>query len=150
MKKSDLKNGMVVEYRDGKKRIIDNNGELLDKILIPCASISGYKDDLSHTVHRAMDIAKIYDNVSAMTKNDIKPIWKRVIWEKVEVDSLVLVSNNTTCPILLHEKRHFAKYDDNKIYTYPNGKTSWSTEDCESLEIWSRFELQIKEKGQGE
>lgn len=43
-------------------------------------------------------------------------------WSKVEVDTKVLVSDNG----VNWYRRRFAKYEDEKVYVYPNGTDSWS------------------------
>ena len=48
----------------------------------------------------------------------------KVDWNKVEVDTKVLVRNKTDDNWL---KRHFAKYEDGKVYVFKNGRTSWSS-----------------------
>lgn len=46
-----------------------------------------------------------------------------VDWSKVEVDTKVLVSDDNKHWF----KRHFAKYEDGKIYAWRDGRTSWSS-----------------------
>lgn len=49
----------------------------------------------------------------------------KVDWTKVPVDTKVLVKE---CKNDNWEKRHFAKYDNGKIYAYDNGKSSFTTD----------------------
>lgn len=54
----------------------------------------------------------------------IEPEEKEVDWLKVPIDTPILVSNdnvNWCC-------RHFAKYENGHIYSFYNGKTSWSSD----------------------
>lgn len=56
-----------------------------------------------------------------------------VDWSKVKVDTKVLVSHygEEWC------KRHFAKYEDGKIYCFNGGGTSWTRGKCiRSLTDW--------------
>ena len=48
-----------------------------------------------------------------------------VDWSKVAVDTPVLVRNVDGSN---WRKRHFAKYQNGQIFTYNDGKTSWSTQ----------------------
>ena len=47
-------------------------------------------------------------------------------WSKVEVDTPILVRNSD---IEIWERRHFAKFEDGKVYTWYGGRTSWSADD---------------------
>lgn len=49
-----------------------------------------------------------------------------VNWSKVEVDTPILVRNSD---IEIWERRHFAKFEDGKVYTWYGGRTSWSSDD---------------------
>ena len=62
-------------------------------------------------------------------------------WSKVPVDTPILITYS--CYTL---KRHFAKYDNKKIYAYPDGTTSWSfNQDSSQLISWDEKNVQIKE-----
>ena len=75
-------------------------------------------------------IIRIYEN----TINGLELIWDRqkdyiepVDWSKVEVDTKVLVRHKDEQD---WEKRHFAKYEDGKVYAWSDGLTSFTTEIC--------------------
>lgn len=57
MKKSDLKSGMVVEYRDGIRRLVVNDDLIGDDGHL---SLSNYNDDLKHDEYSDLDIMKVY------------------------------------------------------------------------------------------
>lgn len=62
-------------------------------------------------------------------------------WNKVPVDTCVLITDSCGNAI----KRHFAKYDNKKIYAYPEGTTSWSfNSQYSSLINWNEENVQIK------
>ena len=44
-------------------------------------------------------------------------------WQDVKVDTPILVSFDEGASFV---KRHFAKYEDGKVYAWVDGKTSWS------------------------
>lgn len=68
MKKSDLKSGMIVEYRDGRKRlVIDDNLIGVDGRL----SLKTYNDDLKHKLYRDLDIMKLYNHKSLVNFNGL-------------------------------------------------------------------------------
>ena len=63
-------------------------------------------------------------------------------WSKVPVDTPILITYS--CYTL---KRHFAKYYNKTIYSYPDGTTSWSfNQDSSQLISWDEKNVQI-EKG---
>lgn len=66
-----------------------------------------------------------------------------VDWSKVPVDTCILVTDSYGYTM----KRHFAKYDNKKIYAYPDGTTSWSYNQVEhkGLVDWDEKNVQIKE-----
>lgn len=65
---------------------------------------------------------------------------REIDWNKVPVDTPILI----TYGYIL--KRHFAKYDNKKIYAYPDGTTSWSfNQDSNQLIDWDEKNVQIKE-----
>ena len=61
-----------------------------------------------------------------------------VDWEKVEVDTPVMVRMRDrdlwTC-------RHFAKYENGKVYAWDNGKTSWSNCISDEPSYWKYAKL---------
>ena len=48
-----------------------------------------------------------------------------VDWSKVAVDTPILVRN---CEEGIWKKRYFAKYEDNTVYAWDGGATSWSAD----------------------
>lgn len=51
-------------------------------------------------------------------------------WSKVPVDTPILVRDNEDC---IWQRRYFAKYENGKVYTWADGRTSWSAfsqDDC--------------------
>lgn len=59
-------------------------------------------------------------------------------WNKVDVDTPILVRmrdrDSWTC-------RHFAKYENGKVYVWANGKTSWSNCDLNEPSSWECAKL---------
>lgn len=49
-----------------------------------------------------------------------------VDWSKIPVDTPILVRDSE---LFAWSKEHFAKYEDETVYTWDYGKTSWSTYD---------------------
>lgn len=69
---------------------------------------------------------------------------REIDWNKVPVDTCILITDSYGYTL----KRHFAKYYNKKIYTYPDGKTSWSfnnQDDYNELIDWDEKNVQIKE-----
>lgn len=50
-----------------------------------------------------------------------------VDWTKVAVDTPIFVKDSEK---EVWEKKHFAKYENGKVYTWRSGKTSWSSHTC--------------------
>lgn len=66
----------------------------------------------------------------------------QIDWSKVEVDTNVLVTDNRTD----HEdnkgyKRHFAKYEDGKVYTFVDGKSSFTANCVNDIISWKYAKL---------
>ena len=61
-----------------------------------------------------------------------------VDWESVEVDTPIFVRMRSkdlwTC-------RHFAKYENGKVYAWIDGKTSWSNRVCDEPSYWECAKL---------
>ena len=49
-----------------------------------------------------------------------------VDWSKIPIDTPILVRDSE---LFAWSKEHFAKYEDETVYTWDYGKTSWSTYD---------------------
>lgn len=64
----------------------------------------------------------------------------KVDWSKVPVDTKILVSFNGDTWF----RRHFAKYQDDMVYAYDNGITSWSGE-ASKVEAWNYAKLTEEE-----
>lgn len=94
MKKSDLKDGMVVKLRDGEKFLVMNN-RLLNKEKWGC--ISNYNDDLTDKCIRELDIMNVY-NTNGLCLDDIfcdevlEPVWERE--KETSIDKLIKLFNN--------------------------------------------------------
>lgn len=58
-------------------------------------------------------------------------------WSKIPVDTAILVRNREDTE---WKKRHFAKYEDKKVYTYCYGNTSW-TNNGEDTVCWNFAKL---------
>lgn len=61
-----------------------------------------------------------------------------VDWESVEVDTPIFVRMRDKEPWL---RRHFAKYENEKVYTWARGKTSWSNCILDELSCWEYAKL---------
>lgn len=65
----------------------------------------------------------IYDEypMCEILELDFEPV---IDWSKVKVDTKVRVSNGDG---IVWARRHFAKYEDGKVYVFDGGQTSWTT-----------------------
>lgn len=66
-----------------------------------------------------------------------------VDWSKVAVDTPILVKDNEE---ERWKKRHFAKYEDGKVYAYCNGATSWSARRSDNISGWDMAKLAESEE----
>ena len=86
-KKSDLRTGMKVVYRDGFERIIMLNTESGDMLLADGTAytidLSVYTDSLT-TLIRNLDIMKVYSNRHGLNENGYELIWEREEAPKVK------------------------------------------------------------------
>ena len=83
MKKSDLKNGMIVTLRRGVKRVIIGKCLVNDDVDI-CNILENYNDDLTYTNNcKSEDIMKI--------EYGGEIIWERVEWDKIPMGTKVKV-----------------------------------------------------------
>lgn len=86
MNKSDLKDGMVIKYKDGTSRVCLNGGLWTEYgIAVKAENIN---NDLKSSISSEFDIDRIFYNN--------KLIWKReeIDWNKVPVGAKVAVSDN--------------------------------------------------------
>ena len=132
MNKSDLKNGMIYELRNGLRFYIildtvhklnySNNPDMgiLDDIL------EYYHDDLTHKDNKWSDIMIIKDV-------DGNLLWEReeVDWSKIPVDTKILVRDFDYED---YHKKYFAKYEKGKVYSFYGNGTSWNTSTTVSWE----------------
>lgn len=58
-------------------------------------------------------------------------------WDKVEVDTPILVSDDGR----YWNRRHFAKYENGKVYAWVDGRTSWSNRVCDEPSYWEIAKL---------
>lgn len=80
MKKSDLKNGMIIKNRNEDKYILIGDTFLKGGANI---KLSFYSDDLFHCVHSGLDIIEVFECEDLSSLDDVfkddklKSIWKR-------------------------------------------------------------------------
>lgn len=140
MNKSDLKNGMSFKTRN------NNWYDIIRSEIFKTAYeeyslkyeatlkvfLSHYSDDLKNIHSNKFDIIEVYDI-------DGELIWERdkVDWSKIPRDTKVYVRQNQEDE---WELRYFTYYENNKFYTYSNGRTFWS-DSFVDLEKWNYCEL---------
>lgn len=67
----------------------------------------------------------------------------QVDWSKVEVDTPILVRDNEDEKWL---KRHFAKYENGRVYVWTLERTSWTTLDDKCVMDWNYAKLAESEE----
>ena len=148
--KLHIKPGMLVELLDFEELglyyvtlcekgmiLINNNGYY--------ANLKDFNDDLSHKRLDSIKILKVYglseyENYSLKFSTRYRELlWSiedEIDWDKVEVDTKVLVRDR---PYNEWLKRHFAKYENGKVYVFNDGRTSWNNEGIthwEETKLW--------------
>ena len=137
--KKDIKPGMLVEMSvHGEKKLryvtLCKEGMVLVDEEGYHSNLKYFNDDLSSSLFTEIEITKVYDlseyafdslEFSTKDRDLLWGIEDKVDWNKVEVDTKVLVRNKTDDNWL---KRHFAKYEDGKVYVFKNGRTNWNNE----------------------
>ncbi len=73
---------------------------------------------------------------------DAEYIEPQVDWSKVAVDTPILVSNDN----VIWYRKHFSKYENGQIYSFYDGKTSWSSDEKFSLS-WNYAKLAEVDNG---
>ena len=148
--KKDIKPGMLVELSIwGKKELryvtLCKEGMVLVDKEGYHGNLKYFNDDLSSSLSSKIKITKIYDlseyasmslEFSTENRDLLWNVEDEIDWNKVEVDTKVLVRNKTDDNWL---KRHFAKYEDGKVYVFNDGRTSWSSRGIthwEETKLW--------------
>ena len=104
MKKSDLKNGMIVEFRD-KSRGLVHNKRILDKEEF--LFISNLNDDLTNVLDiKHLDIMKIFNSNPTSLENLFDDNELELIWERKEE------------PILSEDDKNIIKNGLKKLQEY--------------------------------
>ena len=136
--KKDIKPGMLVELSvHGEKELhyvtLCKEGVVLVNEKGYYSNLKSFNDDLSRKTSDEIKITKIYDlseyesmslEFSTEHRELLWSIEDKIDWNKVEVDTKVLVRDR---PYNEWLKRHFAKYEDGKVYVFNDGRTSWSS-----------------------
>ena len=82
MEKSDLKNGMIVQTRNGDKWLV-NNGCLLSEEY-GCIMIGVYSDELEHPASYCFDIVNVYISKAMSITDLFDEKYLNLIWERRE------------------------------------------------------------------
>ena len=129
MKKSDLKDGMVVETRDGIKyliRTLKNGDKILSAMDRWLGLDDGYDEDLNDDCFKDLDIVKIFTTnefvlSSVFNENSLNLIWERkreIDWSKVPTGTPVQVIDWQDDFNDFTGKDIFIKYEP-KLIKYP-------------------------------
>ena len=96
---------------------------------------------LNHLIVRWYNCNLVEEVIKEWANSEYKE--REIDWNKVPVDTCILITDSYDYTL----KRHFAKYDNKKIYAYPDGTTSWSfNQDSSQLISCDEKNVQI-EKG---
>ena len=73
-------------------------------------------------------------NLDEIVRMEFKEI---VDWSKIPVDTKILVSDDGK----LWYKRHFAKYENGSVHVFPDGRSSFTTEESDIIYPWKYAKL---------
>lgn len=103
------------------------------------AMIDNILDVMSGGLTKSVDtIAEIMPNIDECGILDIAKELGVVDWSKIEVDTPVFVRNTTIEP---WKCRYFAEYNDGIVYTWVDGRTSWSNKISDEPTSWKYAKL---------
>ena len=109
------------------KKYKDNEGSIWKVVSIISSNETYY--DLKTKPERLVSC----NYMSEIAELDFEEV---IDWSKVPVDTPVIVTYNGK-----QYKRHFAKYEDGKVYTWNNGLTSFTVDSKEDYSYWGNVEL---------
>lgn len=92
--------------------------------------IACYKLECKHCLFNTYSYDYCGDKTEKLANSEyVEP---PVDWSKVAVDTPILVTYSG-----IHQwvKRHFAKYENGRVYAWNHGKTSWTGEMCTVCEL---------------
>ena len=128
----------AVEYFKKKKEILDSAGRTDGA----CAGVDCAECPLSYSFTgypcNEHEMIEPLEAVKCVMDYEIP-----VDWSKVPVDTKVLVRNNKDEE---WEKRHFAEYENGRIYCWYDGKTSFTTDTTIKKIIWNFAKLYEREE----
>ncbi len=75
-------------------------------------------------------------NLDEIVRMDFEEIVD-VDWSKIPVDTKILVSDDGK----LWYKRHFAKYENGSVHVFPDGRSSFTTEESDIIYPWKYAKL---------
>lgn len=119
MKKSDLKNGMVVELENGVKLIVIDDKLFGENLYIP---LSAYRNDLTYKSFQDYCILKVYEGEPSPFGTLLKDFSGELIWErKEETDwNKVPFGAKVRCYLKGENAREglFVSYKESLVYPY--------------------------------
>lgn len=128
----------AIEYFEKKKEILDSAGRTggvcdgVDCVECPLRySLTRYSCNGHETIEPLEAVKYVMDYEIL------------VDWSKVSVDTKVLVRNNKDEE---WENRHFAKYEDGKVYCWNDGKTSFTVDASIKKISWNFAKLYEREE----
>lgn len=139
MDKSDLKDGMIVEYKNGKRRLFINN-ILLDTNNYN--NLDNYREDLTNEFIDDHDIVKIFEFKEGALEDVLYKFKLKLIWERKEMD-WKNVPFGTRVRVWDDEEEYEGKfleyykeddYDKSPYMVYITGSNDFWWKNCELIE----------------
>ena len=125
----------VTSYKNGMV-LVDKKGCYIDLKSFNY-DLSGKNDKIKIT--KVYDLSEYASTSLKFSTEDRELLWTiedEIDWNKIEVDTKVLVRDK---PYNKWLKRHFAKYEDGKVYVFKDGRTSWN--DVGIIQHWKETKL---------
>ena len=137
MKKSDLKDGMIVEYRNGIRRMVLRD-ELLGAEFYN--SLEHYDEDLIIESNKNLDIVEVFEFEygsleSVLSSKNLKSIWKRrnTNWSEVPFGARVRCWDGEAMEKLEGLFLEYIPYDEYKFRVYTGEYNPIEYEYCELI-----------------
>lgn len=143
---SDIKCGMLLEIQDKTTNNTSLSLVLTNargSMIFSGPDYYGYLNNFNSNFEtKRYKIIKVYscsafnDVAYKLSCEDREIIWNsevNVDWSKVAVDTPIYVGNFLASVNL---PRHFAKYENGRVYAWNNGATSFTAEDSKDISSW--------------
>ena len=132
---SKYENVTFLEYHKKKLEMFDDLGRTREV----CSGVNCYDCPFSSSKNGLNEKCSVLEDTYPEKALEIVMEYKpKIDWENVPVDTKILVKNREDDT---WERRHFAKFENGKVYAWDNGATSFSVYSEQYVAIWKYAKL---------